>query len=68
MVFIAAPFGCLKKGQAASEPAAVWALDRRPPWRCQAEIARLFGQKCIVFSAMREMVSGYRNHRPAGIE
>jgi hypothetical protein len=68
MVFIAAPFGCLKKGQAAGRPAAVWALDRRLPQRCQAKIMRHFGQKRIVFSAMQETVSRYRNYLSAGIE
>jgi hypothetical protein len=68
MVFIAAPFGCLKKGQAAGRPAAVWALDRRLPYQCQAKIMHRFGQKRIVFRAMRETVSGYRNYLSAGIE
>jgi hypothetical protein len=68
MVFIAAPFGCLKKGQAAGRPAAVWALDRRLPSRCQAKIMYDFGEKRIVFSAVQETVSGYRNYLSAGIE
>jgi hypothetical protein len=65
MVFIAAPFGCLKKGQAAGRPAAVWALDRRLPQRCQAEKIPGFDEKRIVFRAMRETVSRYRKKAKA---